>query len=205
MAEATGKELRLANLLRPPHGRGLWIDASAPAALGQMPGLEDAAAAVVPAAAAADGIVLNPGMAERLAGRLPGKRGAGLIIRLDWTNAFRGAGYPLPAREVRQVQIGTMAQARFLGAEAVIMSLLLGYNEEFEAAGVERMAAAARECEALGLPFVVDIRPSGPRVRAENWAGAVKLGAGFAVEGGADAVVLPHPGDPESWEMLRGW
>jgi hypothetical protein len=44
----------------------------------------------------------------------------------------------------------------------------------------------------LGLPLVAEVRPSGPRVAV--FGKAVELGASYALEGGADVIVVPHPG-----------
>ncbi|MGE5672497.1 MAG: hypothetical protein ACM3XM_01235 [Mycobacterium leprae] len=203
MAETHGKTLRTFNLFDPRDHRALWLDATAPGSVGPMAGLEEPDAAVE-AASLVDGLILNPGPAERLSDRLPGKRGAGLLVRLDWTNAFRAGLHPLPPVEVRQVMLASADDALLIGAEGAVFSLLLGFDEGFEAACVQRMAQASRQCERAGLPFVVDVRLAGPRVTPAGFAGAVKLGAGFAVEGGADAVLLPDPGE-EAWSTLMRW
>jgi DhnA family fructose-bisphosphate aldolase class Ia len=44
----------------------------------------------------------------------------------------------------------------------------------------------------MGLPLLVEVCPSGPRVLLPGKA--VELGASYALESGADVVIVPHPG-----------
>jgi DhnA family fructose-bisphosphate aldolase class Ia len=50
----------------------------------------------------------------------------------------------------------------------------------------------AMEGKAQGMPLVVEVRADGPRVSLPGKA--VELGASYALEGGADVVVVPYPG-----------
>jgi DhnA family fructose-bisphosphate aldolase class Ia len=111
---------------------------------------------------------------------------------MDWTNTLRGSEFVLPPEKNLQVQLFNAQDALDFGAVAMVSSFLLGYEEEIEAACLKRTVTLALEGKALGMPLVVDVRTDGPRVSLPGKA--VELGASYALEGGADVIVVPNPG-----------
>jgi 2-amino-4,5-dihydroxy-6-oxo-7-(phosphonooxy)heptanoate synthase len=87
-----------------------------------------------------------------------------------------------------------------LGGSAAVIHFLLGYTEDVEATCVKRTVAFALTGMPKGLPLVVDVRPTGPRVVLLNKA--IELGVSYAIEGGASGVVIPWPG-AKSFESIR--
>jgi DhnA family fructose-bisphosphate aldolase class Ia len=182
--------LRMQEFFSAADQRSLMVDASAGMILGALPGLEDFAAALRPILPLADGVVCAPGQLRRLEGGT--LRDAGLLMRMDWTNSLRGADFVLPPAQVQQFPLFSAADASDFGAVGMVLSFLLGYVEEVEAVCMKTTVTLALEGKAAGLPLVVEVRPSGPRV--SHYAKAVELGASYALEGGADVIAVPYPG-----------
>jgi DhnA family fructose-bisphosphate aldolase class Ia len=74
----------------------------------------------------------------------------------------------------------------------MVISFLLGYQEEIEAACLKTTVTLAIEGRPAGMPLVVEVRPTGRRVSIPSKA--VELGASYALEGGADVIAIPYPG-----------
>ena len=79
MSTAIGKVLRLAEFWQEGQ-KSLLIDATLPGALGPLPGMESPAETVARLAPLADGLIVNPGVAELHADRFIGKLGAAPLI-----------------------------------------------------------------------------------------------------------------------------
>ena len=185
-----GVEYRLQSFLRPVDRRCLMVDASAGLSLGARPGLENFAQALQPLLAHADGVVCSPGQIGRLAGLQ--KSAAGLLVRTDWTNVHRGSDFVLPVETPQRLSLLPAQDALELGAAGMVTSFLLGYDEEIEAACLRSTVQLALEGKALGLPLVVEVCTTGPRVSIPDKA--VELGVSYALEGGADMIAFPYPG-----------
>jgi DhnA family fructose-bisphosphate aldolase class Ia len=185
-----GLEYRLAEFIHPSDHHSLIVDTSAGLVLGPLPGLEDYASAVRPVLSIADGVVCGAGQLRRLEKR--SMHEAGLLLRMDWSNTLRGPGFVLPPEENLQVQLFSAQDALDFGVVAMVSTFLLGYEEEIEAACMKRTVNLAVEGKPIGMPLVVEVRPDGPRVSLPGKA--VELGASYALEGGADVIVIPHPG-----------
>ena len=190
MPTAIGKTLRLAEFWQ-EEKQSILADISLPGALGPMPGLEVPAEAVRALAPLVEGLIVNPGVAEAQADAFAGKLGAAPLVRLDWSNAQRPADFVLPPTHIHRIALGTAADALALGACGVVVSFLLGYDEDFEARNVQAISFLSRECESLSMPLMVDVRPIGPKVEPAKFDSAVQLGVSFMVEGGADALSIP--------------
>lgn len=184
-------EHRLHSFYRTGERPCLLADASAGVALGPLPGLENfphAAQRVLPLL---DGLVCSPGQVNRL-NPLPRQDG-GLLVRMDWSNTLRGPDFILAPHSPRQVGLGTAEDALAIGADGMVSTLLLGYEAELEAASVRATVQLAMEGRRLGLPLVAEVRADGPRVALPGKA--VELGASYALEGGAEMIVVPFPGE----------
>ena len=53
----------------------------------------------------------------------------------------------------------------------------------------------------IGLPLIIDVQPSGPRVVLHSKA--IELGVSYALEGGADGVAIPWPGRASLESILK--
>lgn len=191
------KTFRLREFFDPADGRSLIVDASAGLSLGALPGLERFSEAINPVLGLADGIVVSPGQARRLAGR--SRSESALLLRGDWTNALRSADFVLPPETTALTALLEPGEALDLGASALVIHFLLGYEEQIEAACLKTTVQLALQGRQAGLPLLVEILPTGPRVVLRGKA--IELGASYALEGGADGVVLPWPG-PDSFDNI---
>jgi DhnA family fructose-bisphosphate aldolase class Ia len=185
-----GKLYRLREFIRVEDKHSLIVDASGGLSLGTLPGLEDFGMATRSVLGIVDGLVCSPGQFRRIPDRTRGE--ASLLVRMDWTNTLRGSDFVLPPTNVHHLPLLTVQDALDLGATAMVSSFLLGYEEEVEAGCLRNTVQWAMDGNALGLPLIVEVRTTGPRVSIRDKA--IELGASYALEGGADAIVLPYPG-----------
>jgi DhnA family fructose-bisphosphate aldolase class Ia len=192
------KIYRLREFLNPVDGRSLIMDTSAGLFLGALPGLEHFSEAVGPILPLVDGIVASPGQARRLTSRTRSE--AALLVRADWTNALRGSDFVLPSETISHMSLLAPADALDLGSSALVSYFLLGFEEQIEAACLRTTVQLALQGSQIGLPLVVDVQPAGPRVVLRSKA--IELGVSYALEGGADGVVLPWPG-LESFKLIQ--
>jgi DhnA family fructose-bisphosphate aldolase class Ia len=186
----TGIEYRLNEIIRPQDRRSLIVDASSGLSLGALPGLENFEQGVRPAVSLVDGIVCSPGQLRRFS-KL-GRNEACLLVRADWTNTLRGEGFVLPPTLPQRVPILSAQDALDLGAVAMVGTFLLGYEEEIEASCMRTIVEWAITGKAIGMPLFVEVRITGPQISLPGKA--IELGASFALEGGADGIIIPYPG-----------
>ena len=193
------KQYRMSELLNPADGRSLVIDTSKGLVLGALPGLEHFTEAISPLLPLLDGIVTSPGQARKLGSRT--RQEAALLIRADWTNALRGEDFVLPPETTQYIPLLNSADALDLGANAVVMHFILGHEEEIEARCMQQVVNWALEGLSLGIPLLVEVQPVGPRVVLMDKA--IELGVSYALEGGADGVIIPWPGT-KSFKTIQG-
>jgi DhnA family fructose-bisphosphate aldolase class Ia len=185
-----GIDHRLQTFIHPTDRRCLMVDTSAGLSLGTLPGLENFPAAVRPILSHADGVVCSPGQIGKLSNLK--KDDAALLVRMDWNNTLRGSDFVLPAASARRIPLLTPQEALDLGASGMVNTFLLGYDEEVEAACLYSTVQFALEGKTIGLPLLVEIQATGSGVSIPGKA--VELGASYALEGGADVIVVPYPG-----------
>lgn len=179
------------NEFLPGAGRSaVLLDASAGVSLGPVPGLEDFGAAVRPVLPHLDGLVCSPGQLRRNRNRT--RADSALLVRMDWTNVLRGKSFPWVTETPAYVSILGAGDALELGASAMVLSFLLGYDEAIEAACLKSAVQLAMAGKDLGMPLIVEVCPGGPRVSLPDQS--VELGASFALESGADVVIIPQVG-----------
>ena len=189
---------RMSDLLNPTDRRSLVVDTSKGLVLGALPGLEHFSEVVPPVLPLLDGIVTSPGQARKLGSRT--RQEAALLIRADWTNALRGEDFVLPPETIQYIPLLNPADALDLGANALVMYFILGHEEEIETQCLQRVVNLALEGRTLGMPLLVDVQPIGPRVVLLNKA--IELGVSYALEGGADGIVVPWPGS-QSFKTIQ--
>ncbi|MGC8874473.1 MAG: hypothetical protein ACP5SI_08525 [Chloroflexia bacterium] len=193
------KSYRLREFVSPRDGRSLILDLSAGLALGPLPGLERFPEAVASLLPRVDGLVCSPGQAARIGPR--SREDAAVLVRASWTNALRGPGFVLPPETVHYVPILGAQGGLDLGASAVVIDFLLGYEEQIEGTCLRTTVQLALEGARLSLPILVQVRPEGPRVALRDRA--VALGVSYALEGGADGIALPWPGKGTFGEIVE--
>jgi DhnA family fructose-bisphosphate aldolase class Ia len=192
------KSYRLREFISPTTNRSLVVDTSNGLVLGALPGLEHFAEAVSPLLPLLDGIVTSPGQARNLGTRT--RQEAALLVRADWTNARRGDDFVLPPENIEYIPLLNPADALDLGASALVMHFILGHEEQIEAQCLGRVVNLALDGLNLGMPLIVEVQPIGPRVVLLNKA--IELGVSYAIEGGADGIVVPWPG-VQSFETIQ--
>ncbi len=185
-----GLDYRLMEFLQALGKPALLVDTSAGLSLGVLPGLEDFGSAVRPILSLVDGVVCSPGQLRRLNNRTRGE--AGLLVRMDWTNTLRDTAFPLPLEKATHINLLDAGDALALGAVGMVTTFLLGYEESVEAHCQKAVVQLALTGKDVGLPLLVEVRTTGPRVSLPGKA--VELGASYALEGGADGVIVPYPG-----------
>lgn len=191
------KQYRLQEILNPNDGRSLVVDTSNGLVLGTVPGLEHFTDVVKPLLPMMDGVVTSPGQARNLGMRT--RQEAALLVRADWTNALRGDDFVLPPENIQYIPLIDSSDALDLGANALVMHFILGHSEEIESQCLQRVVHLALDGTAVGMPLIVDVQPIGPRVVLRNKA--IELGVSYALEGGADGIVIPWPGT-KSFETI---
>lgn len=191
------KAYRLREFINSQDNRSLVLDASAGLSLGPLPGLEQFSAAVQPVLSLVDGLVASPGQAGKLAGRT--RSDAALLARGDWTNALRAADFVLPPERTKHIPLLNPADALDLGASALVIYFLLGFEEEIEAGCLRETVQLALQGAQVNMPLIVDVQPIGPRVVLRQKA--IELGVSYALEGGADGVAIPWSSG-ESFETV---
>jgi DhnA family fructose-bisphosphate aldolase class Ia len=183
-------DYRLKEFLPDQSRRAVLLDTSAGLSLGALPG-------VLPEIPCMDGLVCSPGQLRRFGNRT--RADAALLVRVDWTNTLRGSAFPLPPAMATRLTILDAQDALELGASGMVLSMLLGYEEAVDMACVKAAVQLALDGKDLGLPLLVEVCPSGPRVSLPDKA--VEMGASFALESGADVVIVPYPG-PDSLKTI---
>lgn len=193
------KTYRIKEFVSPGDRRSLIVDASAGLSLGPLPGLEQFVPAVEGVMPVVDGLVASPGQAGNLTGRT--REDAALLVRADWTNALRGPDFVLPPETISRIPLLSPTDALDLGASALVIYFLLGYEEQIEAGCLSSTVQLALEGSKVGMPLIVDVQAIGPRVVLKGKA--IELGVSYALEGGADGVAVPWPGR-ESFQTILG-
>jgi len=196
-----GQEMRLNRIFDPNDGRAVAVAADHGLMLGPISGVQELGKTLEKVIEGRpDAILLSPGQAEDLCHLFMGRRAPSLLVRIDWTNAFRDRTYTLPVRETFFSSIATPRDALRLGAHAAVVYLFIGHEDERqEARHLALVSRYAAECEEAGLPLIVEPIPFGPRVTKSNYSELVATAVRIAVEAGANALKVPYTGDPESF------
>lgn len=199
-----GKEIRLSKVVNPQDGRAVIVAADHGYMLGVIPGVENLEATLRKIILGGpDAILVSPGQARELNHLFHGRNAPALLVRSDWSNWGRDKTYTLPARSVERIGVAEARDALLLGASGVVVYYFIGYGEEIkEARHMESLAAFARGCDRVGMPFIVEPVPFGERITGANFAELVKVVVRAAVEAGADAIKAPYTGDPETFREV---
>lgn len=124
-----GKTIRWSDFIDSRDNRSLILDTTIASCMGATPGLEDVVAVIGELNTTFDGIIVNPGQAEHHAELLGGKDRDALLVRVDWTNAYRNEHFCLPASNFKRLMIYDAEDALQLGESAVVASFFMGFDE----------------------------------------------------------------------------
>lgn len=185
------KSYRLREIINPADGHSLVVDASAGLSLGPLPGLEQFATAAQEILPVIDGLVASPGQVDNLSGRT--RADAALLVRADWTNALRSEDFVLPPEHISHLSLLSPLDALDLGASAMVVYFLLGFEEQIEADCLRNTVQLALEGTKVGMPLIVDVQAIGPRVVLDSKA--IELGVSYSLEAGGDGVAVRWPGE----------
>lgn len=199
-----GKRIRLSKIIDPSDQRAIVVAADHGMMLGPIPGaakLESTLKEVIKGRP--DAILVSPGEARILSHLFMGKGSPALLIRADWTNAFRDRTYTLPARSTQFCPVAGVKRAVSLGADAITIYLFVGYqDEEQEALHFRQAADFSKQSSEFGIPLIIEPIPMGPKVTKTNYEELVRKSVELAVEAGADALKVPYTGDPETFSSV---
>lgn len=199
-----GKTIRLGRVLNPRSHRAAVIAFDHGVHLGMLPGIEQPGQVLETLTeAGADAFLVGPGIARMYASVFSGRGAPGLILRLDWTNRWRGAEF-LGSDEGRGRLIGSVEDAARLGADAVLVYMFVGYQDpDAEAQQVQDVTQVAMACETLGIGCIIEPMARGLRVGENIYD--VKYAAPLArmaCELGADVLKTDYTGDAESFRHV---
>jgi class I fructose-bisphosphate aldolase len=199
-----GKIIRMGRILDPRQGRAAVIAFDHGEHLGLVPGiLKPGQVLETLAEAGADAFLVAPGVARAYASIFAGRGAPGLILRLDWTNRWRDPEM-LGSEEGRGRMIASVEDAAYLGADAALVYMFIGYQDpEVEARQVENVARVTQACERLGIGCIIEPMPRGLRVGDNPYrADYIAMGARMACEIGADVLKTDYSGDAESFKLV---
>ena len=185
------KSYRLREIINPADGHSLVVDTSAGLSLGPLPGLEQFGPAAREVLPLVDGLVVSPGQVDNLQGRT--RKDAAILVRADWTNALRSEDFVLPPEHISHMTLLSPLDALDLGANAIVVYFLLGFEEQIEADCLRNTVQLALEGTKVGMPLIVDVQAIGPRVVLGSKA--IELGVSYSLEAGADGVTVRWPGE----------
>lgn len=158
------------------------------------------------AASGADGLLLSPGQA-RSAARVFAQAGApALLLRIDWMNALRlgkaNNVNSLPSASLKNTMLYSVEHAVSVGATAVVVYYVVGYNELFETQSLKNCAMVAEHCVVHGLPLVLEPLLISGKTNGSRDTEMLVDAARMARELGADLLKIPYTGDPRTFRDL---
>lgn len=206
MDSRTGKKIRMARLFNKNSGNALLVAYSHGVIMGPLAGmmtLEEMQTACEQMSAV-DGLMVAPGMLPKLEPCFIGRDRPALMVHMDYQSYVREV---LPYDVGATTELATVEQALASGADGIMTYLYIGHPDpEIEKLEIRRNARIARECERLGLVFMVEALSAQLRRQPEHRTdiSIQTLGCRIAAELGADIVKAFYPGSLENVsEMAR--
>jgi fructose-bisphosphate aldolase, class I len=192
--------MRLGRLFDAESGRSFITAIDHGVTLGVPQGAENAVETVGQIIAGGpDGVLLGPGMLAKTADLFAHRGAPAPIVRADY---FVNHPYIDEHGEHYRTLI-TPADAAAIGAEAIIMFLMLGAGgEAMFADNVAAVARAAQEAHRVGLPLIVEAVLWGSRIEDKKDADRLAFACRMAVEIGADAIKTEYTGDVASMRRV---
>jgi fructose-bisphosphate aldolase, class I len=192
----TGAELRMRRLFGKDSRRAYVVAIDHGMLFGVQEGSEDAVGAVERSLATnPDGLFISPGLLARTSHLLAHRGAASPIVRLDYLTLDERTK---PYGDKHRV-LCSPAQAARLGADAVVMYLMLGAGDgETFADNLSAIGQAVDEAHQQGLPMIAEVVAWGSQAVDRRDADLLAYGARLATEIGADMIKTEYTGDPES-------
>lgn len=204
MAGECGKQIRLGRIIKPETGKGVAVAFDHGLDDGPMIGnIKPRETMDRLLAGGADAVLVSPGLAKLCIDQLTGRNAPALILRMDWTNAFRKEEF-LGFKEGRNRLIANVEDAVRLGADAVLTFMFIGYEDpDIEAEDVERNAIITRACESYGIPHIIEPLSVGAKVGNRGYeASLIARHCRYAMEIGADAIKSDYSGNTASFKKV---
>jgi DhnA family fructose-bisphosphate aldolase class Ia len=195
-----GYQLRLGRLFDAGSGRSFVTAIDHGVTLGVPPGAEDAVATIERIIAGGpDAVLLSPGMLAKAAHLFAHRGAPSPIVRADF---FINHPYVNEHGEHYRVLI-TAADAAAMGAEAIVLFLMLGSGgEAMFADNVAAVGRTAQEAHRVGLPLIVEAVLWGSRIDDKKDADRLAFACRLAAELGADAIKTEYTGDVASMRRV---
>ncbi|WP_162619593.1 class I fructose-bisphosphate aldolase [Salinicola peritrichatus] len=146
-----------------------------------------------------EAVLLSPGLLKQYRELFAHSEAPRAVLRIDYpmVGDFALAG------EEHHRMIATPAEAQALGADAVVMCLISGYDDpRREADNLRVVAETARQCEVIGLPLIVEAVVWGSREGDRLDAARIARVSRIAAELGADLIKAQFTGEAEDMRML---
>jgi DhnA family fructose-bisphosphate aldolase class Ia len=188
----TGKQIRFSKLFGAGRNAAL-VAVDHGAEFGPTPGLMDFPAALENLKEA-DGVLLNPGMAESSA-KFFGRPGAPLmILRATWTTAYC---FPFNYTESNTCQVISAQDALAQGADFLMACCLVQTGSEaMDRDNIRLFTEIVAQKEKAGIPLIGEMFPAeAEKMTEEELHGRVYRGVRILAELGADAVKTFYTGD----------
>lgn len=196
----SGVDLRLGRLFDEASGRAYIVAIDHGLTFGAQPG-NDRGIEIVERSLAGrpDGVLISPGLLARSAPLFGHRGAASAIVRTDFIAGDERLKHYGDLHRV----LCTPREAAGLGADAVIMYLVLGVRDgDTLADNVTAVARTAAEAHEVGLPLIAEVVAWGSQAHDRRDADLLTFGCRIAVEAGADAIKTEYTGDPESMSRL---
>jgi class I fructose-bisphosphate aldolase len=199
MDSRTGKKIRMARFFNSNSGKALLVAYSHGVVMGPLPGMMSLAEMekACDEMSAVDGLMVAPGMLSRLERYFIGRDRPALMLHMDYQSYVRGV---LPYDHGGTTELASVEQALAAGADGIMTYLYIGHPDpEIEKQEIARNARLARECERLGMVFMVEALSAQLRRHPEHQHDIAiqSLGCRIAAELGADMVKAFYPGSLE--------
>jgi len=176
----SGKEIRLGKLFS--RGKAVIVAVDHGGYMGPIKGIEDLPRQIE-LFKKADAILVNPNMAKCCSKFFSSYDSPLMIVRVNW-----GSHYCPNFKQGYGKRMITVRQAVALGADMVIVSLLLGGKEEANVENITLLGEIFEETEGLGIPLIGEFIPLEGIDRFTGDEEIVKLGVRMCAEIGADLI-----------------
>jgi class I fructose-bisphosphate aldolase len=201
MYSESGKKLRLGRVFN-RDGRAFVVALDHGILMGAVKGIEDLEDTVKKLIKVnPDALQVTPGAFRILKDNFIGRGAPSLIIRLDVSNYLRGTEVKGSYYE----NLYSIKDAVSMGAEAVVVYYLVGYEDEsIEGKNIREISKIISDSEEYGMPVIVEPLYISKGYDSLRDPEKVKLITRIASELGADALKVDYTGDKASFkEVVR--
>jgi len=163
---------------------------------GPVPGIENLGETIRKVIAGGpDGLLLSPGAAGTFSDLLLGRNAPSVVLRAD--------RYSVKPDAVKQ--IASAADAASLGADALIVFMIAGFEDDnVSFQNIEHVARFGSDCKRMGMPLIVEVTAWGSKIPEDEKLNVKNLQpmARQAAELGADLLKIPYPENVESFRKI---